>query len=248
MTKIEKTDLEELIEHRIISIDTAAAIENYYKNKADESPSKLLLVFGILGSLLGGLGIILVFAHNWDDFSIKVKCIISLVPLAVGQFLCGYVLIKKPESLVWRESSTAFLFLSIGASIALIAQTYNIPGDFSSFMLTWSLLGLPLVYILKSQIASFLYLIGITTFCVSKNYLDYPTDEDYWYWLSLRGRVELLTGKFENAQSTFQEVKEAIDKNEDLLREVQSDLDHLAQQKPALQSIIREIMATPTKN
>ncbi len=185
MAKIEKTVLEELIEHRIISTETAAAIENYYKNKEEDSPSKLLLVFGILGALLGGLGIILVFAHNWDDFSITVKCILSVLPLALGQLLCAYTLFKKPDSQMWRESSATFLFLSIGASIALIAQTYNIPGDFSSFMLTWCILGVPLVYILKSQVASLLYLIGITTFCVSKNYLGYPRLENHWYWLML---------------------------------------------------------------
>jgi uncharacterized membrane protein len=185
MSKIEKTVLEELIEHRIISAETAAAIENYYKNKEQDSPSKLLLVFGILGALLGGLGIILVFAHNWDDFSITIKCILSVLPLALGQLLCAYTLFKKPDSQMWRESSASFLFLSIGASIALIAQTYNIPGDFSSFILTWCLLGLPLVYILKSQVASLLYLIGITVFCVSKNYFGYPRYEDHWYWMLL---------------------------------------------------------------
>jgi uncharacterized membrane protein len=185
MSKIEKTDLDELIEHRIISADIAVAIENYYKNKVDESPSKLLLVFGILGAVLGGLGIILVFAHNWDDFSITVKCILSVVPLALGQLLCAFTLFKKPESLVWRESSAAFLFLSIGASLALIAQTYNIPGDFSSFILTWSLLGLPLIYALKSQVASLLYLIGITTYCVSYNYSNNLEHENHWYWLLL---------------------------------------------------------------
>jgi uncharacterized membrane protein len=118
MSKIEKTVLEELIEHRIISAETAAAIENYYKNKEQDSPSKLLLVFGILGALLGGLGIILVFAHNWDDFSITIKCILSVLPLALGQLLCAYTLFKKPDSQMWRESSASFLFLSIGASIA----------------------------------------------------------------------------------------------------------------------------------
>ncbi len=184
-----KDDLDELLAHKVISEETASAIASYYQYKENQSPSKLLIVFGVLGALLGGLGIILVFAHNWDNFSVGVKCVLSLLPLLLGQILCGFTLFKKPESLAWRESSAVFLFFAVGASISLIAQTYHISGDFPTFVMTWMLLCLPLVYLMKSQVTSLLYLIGITVFCINKNYFHHPKIENYTYWLLLLGII-----------------------------------------------------------
>jgi uncharacterized membrane protein len=47
-----------------------------------------------------------------------------------------------------------FYFFAIGANISLVAQVYNIPGDLNSFIITWMLLSLPLVYLLQSSIVS----------------------------------------------------------------------------------------------
>ena len=184
-----KEDLDELLAHKVISEETASAIESYYQYKENQSPSKLLIVFGVLGALLGGLGIILVFAHNWDNFSVGVKCVLSLLPLLLGQMLCGYTLLKKPTSVAWRESCSVFLFFGVGASISLIAQTYHISGDFPTFIMTWMLLCLPLVYLMQSQVTSLLYLLGITVFCINKNYFQYSNDENLTYWLLLLGII-----------------------------------------------------------
>ena len=53
--------------------------------------------------------------------------------------------------------------LAIGASIALVGQTYHIPGDPGAFLLTWMLLALPLVYLLEASAPAILYLAGLTS-------------------------------------------------------------------------------------
>ena len=62
-------DLPELIAAGIISEETARNIQQYYQHKSQTSGNKLYIVFGILGALLIGLGIILIVAHNWNIFS-----------------------------------------------------------------------------------------------------------------------------------------------------------------------------------
>ncbi len=62
-------DLDELVSNNVISGDTADQIRIHYQRKSNQSPSRLLIIFGILGALLIGMGIILVIAHNWDIFS-----------------------------------------------------------------------------------------------------------------------------------------------------------------------------------
>ena len=181
MSKKILQELPELIEAGIISEATAEKIEIYYNQKSENTPNRLLVIFGILGALLVGLGIILIIAHNWDNLSKSIKTILAFIPLIIGQIACGYTLLKKPDNRSWSEGSSAFLFMAIGASISLISQIYNIPGDINSFILTWSLLALPLVYLMNSSVVSLLYIIAITNYGISKNY-NYPYEESYIYW------------------------------------------------------------------
>ena len=188
MAKSIKSELKNLVIAGIVSPDIAVDIENYFNKNANQSQNKLVAIFGILGAILCGLGIILILAHNWDDLSMVAKSFISFVPLFTGQFFCGFSLFKKNENIAWRESSSVFLFFAIGASISLIAQIYNISGDFDAFVLTWSVLALPLVYCLRSSMVSLLYIIGITVYCCNTNYFIYPQPPiNYWYFLLLLG-------------------------------------------------------------
>ena len=164
-----ENQLNELVQQNVIQQLTANNISEYYEKKHQSNPNTLLLTFGIIGALLGGLGIILIVAHNWDILGISLKSIISFIPLLAGQFLCGYSLFKKDGNIVWRESSAMFLFIGIGACISLISQTYHIQGDLSPFLLTWMLLGFPLIYLMKSSSTAILFIVGIT-FCGATQY------------------------------------------------------------------------------
>lgn len=178
-------DIPDLIKADIISQETADRIRDYYKNKSGQSTNRLFIIFGILGAILVGLGIILIIAHNWDELSRATKTFFAFLPLLIGQSLCGYILIKMRDSISWRESGTAFLFFAVGASIALVSQVYNIPGGTGTFLLTWMLLCIPLVYLMKSSITSLLYICGITYYAVHLGYWTYPSQGAYLYWLLL---------------------------------------------------------------
>uniref|UniRef100_UPI00374D3CBE DUF2157 domain-containing protein n=1 Tax=Flavobacterium sp. TaxID=239 RepID=UPI00374D3CBE len=88
-------ELQELLRASVISEETAQKIRDYYSKNGDESQNKLFLVFGILGAILSGLGIILILAHNWDDLSNMTKSVISFLPLSIGQLFCSYSILKK---------------------------------------------------------------------------------------------------------------------------------------------------------
>ena len=110
-------DIQDLVNAEVISNEVADNIRDYYLKKGSLSKNRLFIVFGILGAILIGLGIILIIAHNWDELSRLTKTIFAFVPLLIGQILCGYVLFKKWDNIAWRESSSAFLFFSVGACI-----------------------------------------------------------------------------------------------------------------------------------
>ncbi|MEO0339750.1 MAG: DUF2157 domain-containing protein [Bacteroidota bacterium] len=181
-----KKDLAELLEQNIINEETATGIQAFYTQKQERLSNRLFTIFGILGAVLVGLGIILIVAHNWEELSRSVKTVLAFVPLAIGQFAAGYTLLKKPESQAWREGSGAFLFLAIGACIALISQIYQIPGSLADFLLSWMLLALHIIYVLRSGITNLFYLFGITYYAAETGYMntmDAITGLEYWLLL-----------------------------------------------------------------
>jgi len=177
--------LPELLKENIISQEIADRINEYYQNKQDNGKGRLILVFGILGALLIGLGIILIIAYNWDKFPKTSKLIFSFIPLVVGQLLCALALWKKKDSTVWKESSTTFLFLAIGACISLVTQIYHISLSFNYLIMLWMILVLPTIYLMKSSFSSLLYIIGITYYSCLTGYWSYPNPETHYYWILL---------------------------------------------------------------
>lgn len=176
-------ELPELVRANVITEQTAEKIQVYYKEKNISPPeNKMILVFAVLGAALVGMGLILIIAHNWDDFSKLTKTVLSFVPLVTGQLVCGYVLLSKKGGKAWREGAAVFLTFAVGAVIALVAQIYHLHGDFRGFMLTWIMLCLPLVYIMQSSMTSLLYIIGITIYAWAGNWLH---GSAYSYWLLL---------------------------------------------------------------
>lgn len=163
--------INELQEAGVITPETALNINNYFDSKKDESSGKMMVIFSVIGSLLVGLGLILLFAHNWDSMGKISKTIVAIAPLLIAQIIGGYVLLKKPDSLGWREGIGSLIFICIGLSISLVAQVYHIYGNFPRFLLTWMLLALPLIYLLRSSMVSFLITGGITWYLIVESKL-----------------------------------------------------------------------------
>lgn len=176
-------DIDELKAAGVISDETAEDIRAYYQEKEGFSTNRLFMIFGVLGAILVGLGIILIIAHNWDDLSRTVKTIFAFVPLIIGQLLCVYAQFIKKDSAVWKESTSAFLCLTVAASISLISQIYSIPGNLGDFLLVWMLLSIPLIYLMQASITSLICIVGITWYACETSYWHYPHANSYAYWV-----------------------------------------------------------------
>lgn len=154
-----------------ISADHAAAIEKFYGDSGREDPRRLaFLLLAIIGSTLVGSGVILLIAHNWDEFSRIVRSAIAFAPLLAAQALCVFVLQRRENSVSWREAAAIFNVAAIGATISLISQTYQIQGSFARFILVWMLLSLPLVYLLRTTLGACAYLLGSIVWVMSASH------------------------------------------------------------------------------
>ncbi len=177
-------DLKELTEAGILTEEKAEQIREFYRRKPSGSSHILYLVFGILGAILVGLGIVLILAQNWSDFSRPLKTAMAFAPLLAGQACCAVVLMipKLKESITWRESSATFLFFAVGACLALISHIYHISGSTESYWLTWMLLCLPMAYLMPSAMSALMYIVGITVYGLEADYDQLGQSPHHWYW------------------------------------------------------------------
>jgi hypothetical protein len=105
-----------------------------------------------VGSILVAAGIVLLIAHNWDEFSRPVRSVIAFLPLLAAQALSVFVLLRRNESKAWRECAAIFNVAAIGSAISLVSQTYQIHGSLANFIFVWILLSLPLVYLMRTTL------------------------------------------------------------------------------------------------
>ena len=159
-------ELPTLLNEGVIDGAAAERLRLHYESAAGKSRNWALTVFGLLGGTLVGLGIILLLAHNWADLSRAARTALAFAPLVAAQLLAFWILHSGKTSAAWREGGGAFWMLSVGAAIALIAQTYHIPGDAGRFALTWMLLALPIVYLLNATGPALAYLAGMTFWAI----------------------------------------------------------------------------------
>lgn len=165
------SELTVLVKARVITESSARALREHYGEAKTHSGSLLAItICSILGTLLIGFGVIMLLGHNWNDLSRSVRTVLSIAPLFISQIVGLWCLTKNKESLAWRESISTFIMLMIGSSIALIGQTYHIPGNLTQFLLVWMILGLPLIYIFGAVLPCLLYLAGITGWLGSAQY------------------------------------------------------------------------------
>lgn len=94
MAKSIRSDLQDLIEAEIINPEIAGNIQRWYEHNKEPVPNRFVLVFGVVGSLLVGLGIVLPMAHNWDALYRHTKTIFAFIPLLPALLIVIYVLVK----------------------------------------------------------------------------------------------------------------------------------------------------------
>lgn len=175
-------ELQVLVKDKVISPELAEKIEQYYAIKNTDKPNRLFTIFGVFGSLLIGSGIILMLAHNWDNFSRLIKTILAFLPLIIGQLLVGFSIYKE-KSITWKEASGTFLFFAVGISISLVSQIYNIPGDLGSFLKIWILLCIPIIYLLRSHSVAFLCLVFSTCYALEIGVWRYRSADVPWLYI-----------------------------------------------------------------
>lgn len=148
------SELPELERAGVIDVATAARLRSHYAASASAAVAPGLSA--ILGALLLGLGVILLVAHNWDQWGRALRLFVVALPLAASQFACVWALRRHPQSTSWCECAAVFSALAFAAALALVSQIFQSGGDLDRYLLSCALLALPLLYALDSSVLAVL--------------------------------------------------------------------------------------------
>lgn len=176
-------ELVEWEQEGLLTAESANRLRQRYPIESTQPLQFGVILIAILGVGMISAGVISLFAYNWDELGRPARAVIAFLPLLIMQVLGVLALTRWKQSASVRESVGLGWIASIGACIALIAQTYQIAGDFSSFLLTWFILGLPVVYLMRSGVGFMLAHIGLLVWLVSGAFPYGYTDSRYLFML-----------------------------------------------------------------
>ena len=153
-----QAELPQLVERGVLTTDAAEALRRHYASSGSEPAASRAgwgqILLACFGALLVGGGIILILAHNWDGLGRPARAGIALGVLLAVQALTLFAVARRPGSTAWRESTSGLLVAAVGASIALVGQTYHAGGSVESLMRAWLWLVVLVPYLTGSSLAS----------------------------------------------------------------------------------------------
>ena len=141
---------------KIFSVEIEELI--YGKKRKTEKENKiapykiLSVVFAVLGSLLLSVGVAVVFVQGWQEFPDLFKKLLSFIPLLIGQGLGVFAVVKKRNSIPWREGVSIAWCLGFAATLALAESMFALRLSFEECLLADALMILP-IFILLDAVA-----------------------------------------------------------------------------------------------
>ncbi len=134
------------VDRQIVSQQQAEQILSIYPEHQASRWGKMLI--SGFGAVMIGLGVILLFAYNWDEMSRFTKMALVLGVLAATHFAAFQARLKNRQAL--SESLFVLGTMLFGAGIWLVAQVYHLDEHYPNAFLLWGLGAMALAWALPS--------------------------------------------------------------------------------------------------
>ena len=152
-----ETEVPLWVNEGIVSQEGAKTLLTRYQNEETKPASggTLNMVFSLLGFALVGLGIISILAYNWDNLGHTERTILAISCLVIAQAFSVWAKYFKQDDTALKEGSGILWFLMVGASLAIIGQTYHLGGNLYDFLMTWLWLSFAIMFLMPSSGVAF---------------------------------------------------------------------------------------------
>jgi len=143
------------IQNGIINNSQAETIKGLYPLPKAERPWGLLVFSGI-GAVIIGLGIILLFAYNWEKMTKFSKLAVIFVALIVSHSIGVRLFLRSERFKGLGEAIAVLGTMLFGAGIWLVASIYHIEEHYPNAFFVWALGALLLALVMPSVIQGIL--------------------------------------------------------------------------------------------
>jgi len=182
-------ELPSWVKEGLVTSQSASLLLSRYANEKSTQRSSGM-AFSLLGFVLVGLGIVSLLAYNWDALGHFERTFLALGLLVGAQAFAFWVKRYRSDNKALLEGSGVFWFLMMGASLAIIGQTYHLGGTLSDFMSGWLLLSFVIPWVIPSSGTAFLSILVWTVVWISNRsdsitLIDIHTDSFISPWILL---------------------------------------------------------------
>lgn len=142
----------------LISEEQRARIMGLYPSPPGASRDRTVLILSVLGSVLVGAGVILLFASNWQRIGAGIK-VAAIIAAIVGTYATGYHLQFQRDFPRLGQALILLGGLLYGAGIWLIARVYHVGGNFPTWFFLWGAGLIPMAWATSSYLLLYLAII-----------------------------------------------------------------------------------------
>lgn len=151
------------------------------EKKAD--PQKILtVVFAIIGTLLLGGGLVIIFLNTWMNIPDVFLSVFSFLPMLAGQGIAFFVYSKKKDSIPWREGAAVLWCAGSAATVAAVDSVFALTTSFFDCFILDGILFLPVIFLLDAVSPLVAYYAAVLTFGIQK--LD-ATASVFWFFCTV---------------------------------------------------------------
>jgi len=142
-------DLDAWVREGLISAEQADAIRRRSASRASsERRDRVVSALAVIGAVVGGLGVILFFAANWDAIPRPARVLLLLATM-VGAYAGGYVLRASRPAVA--QALVLVGALTFGASLFLVGQMYHVQAHDPLAFLVWTAAAVPTALVTRTQ-------------------------------------------------------------------------------------------------
>ncbi|MCX6992645.1 MAG: DUF2157 domain-containing protein [Kiritimatiellaeota bacterium] len=163
-----KGELAAWVSEGIIASDQAEAIRKRYP---EETPGFAwgTIIFAGLGGVILGLGVILLFAYNWDQMPRFLKLALIAGVLGIVHAVAIRLHTRSERFKTLGEALGLLGTMIFGAGIFLVAQIYHIDEHFPNAFIIWALGALALAWAMPSIAQGILAAVLVSVWCGSES-------------------------------------------------------------------------------
>lgn len=143
-------ELEAWLAEGLVSAEQAERLRQRYAEPAEGGTAWGLMIFGGFGAVVGGLGVILMFAYNWHAMPKDAKLAVVFGALALGHLAGAWLRRLKHDGMA--EAAHLLGTMMFGAGIWLVAQIYHLSAHYPNAFFAWGIGALLLAWALPSAL------------------------------------------------------------------------------------------------